>query len=304
MPAARMHADEVPTDASLVGRLIAAQFPQWAGLPIRQFDSAGTTNSLYRLGDDMAVRLPRRPGTDAEIDKEHRWLPQLGPHLPLAIPVPLARGVPGEGYPWPWSVYRWLEGETATTEAIGDSPDTASALAEFVAALHRIDTAGGPAPGKHNYSRGVPLERRDVATRAAIASLEGVVDVDRVTAVWEAALEAPEWHGAPVWIHGDLLPSNMLVEQGRLSAIIDFGSSGVGDPACDVAVAWTLLSPTVRGVFREALAVDDATWARGRGWALSPALIALPYYTETNPAMVRTARHTITAVLEDYGREA
>ena len=300
MAAGRLHADEVETDASLVGRLIASQFPQWSSLDIQPVESAGTSNWLYRLGHDMAVRLPRRPGMEAELEKEHRWLPVFAPLLSLAIPVPLAKGVPGEGYPWPWSVYRWIEGETATTEVIGDSSDAAVALAEFVAALHGIDTAGGPPPGRHNYSRGVPLAQRDASTRAAIASLDGMVDVEGVTAVWEAALEAPEWHDAPVWIHGDLLPSNMLVQAGRLHAIIDFGSAGIGDPACDVAVAWTLLSPRVRGEFREALAVDDGMWARGRGWALSPALIALPYYQHTNPGMARIARHTIAAVLEDF----
>jgi aminoglycoside phosphotransferase (APT) family kinase protein len=299
MPTRKMHADELDIDASLVGRLVAAQFPEWADLPIEPVPSAGTDNALYRLGEDMVVRLPRISWAIAPLAKEQRWLARFAPRLPLAVPVPLAKGMPAEGYPWHWSVYRWLEGERATIEGIADLGRAATNLAQFILALQRIDPTGGPAPGEHNFFRGVPLAKRDAETRAAVASLHGEVDVGAVTAVWEAALRAPEWQRPPVWIHGDLLFGNLLVDHGRLSAVIDFGCLGVGDPACDVTAAWTLFSGEARDVFRAALSVDDATWARARGWALSWALIALPYYVDTNPVIVRDARRTIAEVLAD-----
>jgi aminoglycoside phosphotransferase (APT) family kinase protein len=207
--------------------------------------------------------------------------------------------MPGEGYPWEWSVHRWLEGEAATTEPISDLRWAATELGEFVVALQRIDATGGPPPGEHNSGRGVPLATRDSATRAAIASLPGVIDVGAASAAWESALRAAEWQGPPVWIHGDLQAGNLLVRQGRLSAVIDFGCLGVGDPACDLTVAWTLLAGESRDAFRAALPVDDATWARGRGWALSVGLIALPYYETTNPVLAGIARRAIAEVLAD-----
>jgi aminoglycoside phosphotransferase (APT) family kinase protein len=299
-----MHADEVDTDVALVHRLLGAQFPQWADLPIEPVRSAGTDNAIYRLGDDMAVRLPRIHWATGQVDKEHRWLPRLAPLLPLAIPVPLAKGRPAEGYPWHWSVHRWLEGENATVERIADPGQAATALARFVAALQRIDPAGGPPAGPHNFYRGVPLALRDPHTRAALEALDGVLDTEAATAAWEAALQAPTWHGPPVWIHGDLQSGNLLAVQGRLSAVIDFGGLGVGDPACDLIVAWDLFSAETRDLFRAVLTVDDATWARGRGWALSVALIGLPYYLDTNPVFVRYARHVIDEVLDDHQHSA
>jgi aminoglycoside phosphotransferase (APT) family kinase protein len=302
--AARMHADEVHIDASLVRRLIAAQFPDWADLAITPVVSTGTDNAIYRLGDEMAVRLPRRHSSVGQVDKEHQWLPILAPRLPLAIPVPLAMGMPAEGYPWRWSVYRWLEGENATVGRIADWREAAIALADFVAAMRRIDPTGGPPPGAHNFGRGVPLAMRDVGTRAAIASLDGIIDTSAATAVWEAALEAPAWNGAPVWIHGDLQTGNLLVEQGRLSAVIDFGGLAVGDPACDLMLAWMVLAAESRSVFRAALSVDDAAWARGRGWALSVALIQIPYYRHTNPMLAAGARHAIAEVLAEHKHDS
>jgi aminoglycoside phosphotransferase (APT) family kinase protein len=299
-----MHIDEVDTDVSLVARLLAAQFPQWVTLPIEPVNSAGTDNALYRLGSDMVVRLPRIQGASGQVDKEHRWLPELAPRLPLAIPVPLARGIPGEGYPWHWSVYRWLAGENAANAPIANPGRVAAELAQFIAALQRIDSTGGPLPGPHNSGRGEPLVMRDKATRAAIATLRGTLDAGAAAAVWETALKAPAWGGPPVWIHGDLQPGNLLVHQGRLSAVIDFGCLGVGDPACDLLVAWNLLSAETRQVFRAALAVDDATWARGRGWALSVGLIALPYYRDTNPVLAAISRRAIEETLADYKQGA
>ena len=298
----KMHENEADIDAVLIRRLLTAQFPQWATLPLAPVPSAGTDNALYRLGDVLAVRLPRLEEATGQVDKEHTFLPKLAPHLSLSIPVPLALGRPGEGYPWRWSVYQWLEGENATIEHIADPAQAARALAHFVAALQRIDPTDGPPPGTHNFFRGVPLSMRDDPTRDAIAELSDLLDIRAATEAWERALQAPVWHGPPVWIHGDLQPLNLLVFRGQLSAVIDFGGLGVGDPACDLIVAWNLLTAQTRDVFRAVLEVDDATWERGRGWALSIGLIALPYYQHTNPVLASIARHTIAEVLADHTR--
>jgi aminoglycoside phosphotransferase (APT) family kinase protein len=300
MAAGKMHDDEVDTDPSLVRRLLAAQFPQWASLPIERVRSAGTDNALYRLGDDMVVRLPRIHRAVGQVDKEQLWLPRLAPLLPLAVPVPLAKGMPGEGYLWDWSVCRWLEGENATNEHIADPRQAAIDLAQFIAALQQIDAAGGPPPGPHNSSRGEPLAMRDARTRDAIKTLQDTLDAEAVTAVWDTAVESPAWPGPPLWLHGDLQSGNLLAVGGRISAVIDFGCLGVGDPACDVMAAWLYLSAETRDVFRDVLSVDDATWARGRGWALSVGLIALPYYQNTNPVLAGIARRAIDEALADY----
>lgn len=297
----KMHADELPIDGSLVRRLVAAQLPQWADLPIRPVRSAGSDNAMYRLGDDMVVRLPRRAGRSVDsLDKECEWLPKLAPNLPLAVPVPCAKGMPGEGYPCGWAVFRWLEGETATIERIADARQAATDLAGFLTALQRIDAAGAPAPGEHNFHRGVPLVTRDGAVRAAIAALRGELDVEAVTAAWEAALEAPDWDRPPVWIHGDFADGNLLAAGGRFSGVIDWGGLAASDPACDLMAAWSFLPAEERELFRSTLGVDDATWARGRGWALSVALIALPYYWTTNPVRVAYSWHRIGEVLADH----
>ena len=289
----------------LVRRLLSAQFPQWAALPLERVGSAGTDNAIFRLGADMSVRLPRVDWAVGQVEKEQRWLPRFSGLLPLAIPVPLGAGVPGEAYPWSWSVYSWLEGETPSVEELAHRRDVALALARFVAALGKVDPTGGPAAGSHNFFRGVPLARRDPLVRDAIASLGGeALDLLRVREAWESALRTPGWDGPPVWVHGDIHAGNLLVHGGRLNAVIDFGGLGVGDPACDRIVAWSLLSPENRQAFREALADDDDTWARGRGWALSIALIALPYYQQRNPAVAAAARHTIAQVLADLERSA
>lgn len=294
--APKMHHDEIDSDVDLVRRLLAAQQPRWVDLPIEPVASTGTDNTLYRLGDDMVVRLPLRPSSTMPVDKEHRWLPVLAPHLPLAIPVPLARGEPIDGYPWPWSVYPWFEGQDAT-KARFDRRQASWDLARFVAALHSIDATGGPAPS--SAGRGVPLAERDDDTRHAIIASRDLIDTDAVTAAWEQALWAPAWDRPPAWIHGDIAAGNLLIRNGRLSAVIDWGALGVGDPACDLIVAWELFDAESREVFRAELGVDDATWARSRGWALSTAIIALPYYQDTNPFMAAQARHKLAVVLAE-----
>ena len=296
----KLHADEVATDASLARRLVTAQFPQWADLEVEPVEEDGTDNATYRLGDELSVRLPRGPRRGVgQVDKDLRWLPVLAPLLPLAIPAPIAKGMPAEGYPFEWGIYGWLLGEPASPDRIADPTRAAMDLARFLTALQRVDTTGGPPGGPPHTSRGVAVRTRDAQTREAIAALHGEVDVEAVTEMWEAALRAPDWQGPPLWVHGDLMPGNLLAREGRLSAVIDFSALCVGDPANDVMVAWTFLTSETRGSFRAELGVDDATWARGRGWALSWALIALPYYLHTHPPIVRDARRTIDEVLAD-----
>jgi aminoglycoside phosphotransferase (APT) family kinase protein len=296
MAGRRMHADEQHTDAAMVRRLVAAQFPKWSRLSVRAVRSAGTDNAVYRLGERMLVRLPRIERAVADVAHEQRWLPRLAPLLPVAIPRPRGLGTPAEGYPWPWSVYGWLEGENPTVAAIADAGSRAAELAAVVRALQAARLPGAPPAG-----RGVPLARRDGSTRDAIAALSGMIDTDAATAAWRAALAAPEWTGRPVWVHGDLAPGNLLVANGRLTGVIDWAGAGVGDPACDMMVAWNLLPAPDRALFRDAVGADDATWLRGRGWALSVALIQLPYYRRTNPVLAASARHVIGEVLAEHG---
>lgn len=298
----QMHENEQPIDAGLVRRLLAAQFPEWADLPLRRVASAGTDNALFRLGENMVVRLPRIDWAIAQIERECRWLPKLAPHLPLEIPTPLAMGEPGEGYPWQWSVNTWLAGENATLDRISDSAQMARDLAAFLSALQQIDATGGPPAGTPNVSRGIPLAERDVSARRSLRELEmlNLIDIQPALEAWESALAAPAWDRPPAWFHGDLHAANLLAVDGRLSAVIDFGCLGVGDPAVDLLPAWTLLSASAREVFRAALHVDDATWARGRGWALSFGAGALSYYHETNPYLAGISRYAIDQVLADH----
>ncbi|HEU4423701.1 MAG TPA: aminoglycoside phosphotransferase family protein [Pilimelia sp.] len=301
---------EVHVDAALVRRLLAAQFPQWADLPVVPVDSFGTDNAMYRLGEDKAVRLPRLPRWAPQVDREHHWLPRLAPRLPLAIPLPLAMGSPAEDYPFRWSVYPWLDGANPAIDRVTDPCQAAKDLAEFITALRRIDPTGGPSPETSNAFRGVPLgdSRPSIAVdsrvRPMIAALDGAVDVDALTAVWEAALvAAPAWDGRPVWIHGDLTPGNLLAVDGRLSAVIDFGCMGVGDPACDLMVAWTFLSAESRAVFRAALAVDDTTWARGRGWGLAMTLPSPADFSDADPVRAAGARRLVDEFIVDHQRD-
>lgn len=243
----------------------------------------------------MAVRLPRIHWTAGNGDKDFQWLPRLAPLLPVAIPVPLAKGRPASGYPWDWGVYPWLGGENPEPGRFESSLLTRDVLV-LLDALRRVDLPDGP-----RTRRGAPLERQDEAARAALVALEGTIDTKVATAAWDEALAAPDWSGPPIWIHGDLLPGNLLLEDGRLTGVIDWSLVGTGDPACDLIVAWGLLPADERNVVRVELEVDDATWARGRGWALSIALIALPYYVDTNPVFAAVARHLIREILADHG---
>jgi aminoglycoside phosphotransferase (APT) family kinase protein len=288
----RMHADEADIDVGLVRRLVAGRFPAWAGLPVEPVTSSGTDNAMFRLGDDLAVRLPRIAGAAGNVDLERTWVPRLAPHLPVAVPAPVGVGEPTGEYPFPWTVCPWLPG---TNPTVGDTaPELAHDLAAFVTALRAVDPTGAPKAG-----RGVPLAARDAPTRAAIAASDGLVDTAALAAIWADALRIPPWDGPPAWAHADLSPGNLLVRDGRLTAVIDWGAAGVGDPTVDLIVAWNLLPASARPAFRAALDVDDDTWHRGRGWALSISIIQLPYYQHTNPALADNSRHVLGEILAD-----
>jgi aminoglycoside phosphotransferase (APT) family kinase protein len=254
----------------LVQRLIARQFPQWKDLSIVPVATNGWDNCTFHLGHEMVVRMPSQAIYASQIEKEHQWLPILAPRLPLLIPKPLALGKPGEGYPWHWSIYEWIEGENAASGPVGDLVECARSLGQFLTALHRMDATDGPKAGPDNFYRGGDLRIYDGETRGALSSLN--IDRKVATEIWEMALTS-RWEGPPVWVHGDVSPGNLLVREGRLCAVIDFGQLAVGDPACDLAIAWTFFRGKSREVFRSILSLDENTWARARGWVLWKALI-------------------------------
>jgi aminoglycoside phosphotransferase (APT) family kinase protein len=284
--------------AELAAALVARQFPEWAGLPVVPVAESGWDNRTFRLGDAMTVRLPTAEYYVAAVEKEHTWLPRLAPHLPLPIPTPLALGAPGPGYPWPWSVRKWIDGRPATEERIADLAAFADDLARFLVALWGAEVPGGPAAGAHSFHRGGDLVVYEGETRAALATLGRRVDEVAVSMVWEEALAARAKQ-APVWFHGDVAAGNLLVDDlGRLSAVIDFGTSGVGDPACDLVIGWTLLDGPSREAFRHRTTLDDGAWARAAGWALWKALITLAA-PDAAPADRAGAARTLDRVLAD-----
>ncbi len=290
---------ELNINTSLVRQLIAAQFPEWGNLVVRPVEVDGHDNRTFHLGDEMLVRMPSAECYAQKVLKEQHWLLKLGPLLPMPIPVPLKMGVSADIYPWHWSVYKWLEGENASVESIADLNQFATDLAEFLLALQKIDSSDGPPAGPHNFFRGGSLKVYDDETRQAIAALRGEIDVNAATELWEEALEAT-WHGAPVWIHGDVSAGNLLVKNGSLSAVIDFGGLGVGDPACDLTIAWTFLSKKSRETFRAAINLDAATWSRARGWALWKALITLVEFIHSNPKKAANAKYVIDEVIAEH----
>lgn len=290
----KLHADELDIDDGLVRRLLSEQFPQWAALPLEPVVSSGTVNILYRLGRGMLVRLPRVTRAADDVYREQAWLSRLAPHLPVSVPTLLGAGEPGAGYPCPWSVFDWLDGHNPIPGRVQAPEVLARDLVRFVQALRRIDADGAP-PGY----RGGPLAPLDAGVRAAIAQLLGKIDTAAAAAAWDDALRAPDWALAPVWVHCDLVPGNLLINDDRLTAVIDFAAAGIGDPACDLMPVWGILPAAVRAIVRDDLDVDDATWTRGCGWALAQALIALPYYEHSNPVMAANARHAIHEVLDE-----
>ncbi|MFC9393067.1 aminoglycoside phosphotransferase family protein [Streptomyces sp. NPDC057027] len=285
-------------DTALVERLIAAQFPAWAGLPVREVDSAGTDNAMFRLGDDYAVRLPKADWAAGQAEKEQRWLPHLAPHLTLPVPVPVGQGAPGEGYGQSWSVFVWLDGADAYSAPIADLAHAAVELGRFGVSLRGVDTTGAPVSFRGGSV--TDWEEGSMATALRELGADGTLDAEAAGEAWESVLRLPAWQGAPVWLHGDLLPGNLLTRDGRLHAVIDFGCLGTGDPAVDLMAAWSLLTPDTRPLFREAAEVDDATWARGRGWALCWGIVTEHYYRGKNPVLADVAHRTWTQALPEY----
>jgi aminoglycoside phosphotransferase (APT) family kinase protein len=285
-------------DAELVRRLVGAQFPQWAALPIRIVDPGGWDNRTFRLGETMAARLPSRAAYAPQVLKEQQWLPRLAPTLPLPIPTPLALGAPCAEYPWPWSIYAWLPGERADLAHLPDRRHFAGALAGFLNALQDIDPGGAPPPGTHNAQRGGSLRFYDEETHRAIVLLGSRIDSAAATRVWAAALAAP-YEGPPVWLHGDISLGNLLVERGALSAVIDWGCAAVGDPACDLAIAWSSWGAQATETFKSACSVDPATWQRARGWTLWKALVVLAGLSGAHAAAKQEAGHVLREVLAD-----
>jgi aminoglycoside phosphotransferase (APT) family kinase protein len=290
-------------DEGLVRRLVADQFPRWADLPVRPVPTSGWDNQTFRLGERLSVRLPTAGEYALAVDKEHRWLPRLAPQVPLPIPVPVAYGVPAEGYGFHWSVYEWIDGEPARPGGIGDLSRFADGLAAFLVALRRVDPTGGPQPGLHNWFRGGPLRLYDPQVRRAVDVLDRRIPRDIVTEIWRVALGAA-WDGRSVWFHGDVASGNLLVRDGVLAAVIDFGTCGVGDPACDLAIAWTLLSGPSRETFRARLDVDPGTWARGRAWALWKALIVYAGALRGDRAVAAEAGRVIDEIVTEYATPA
>jgi aminoglycoside phosphotransferase (APT) family kinase protein len=287
-----MHADEVDTDPSLVRRLVLSQFPHWADLAVEPVLPRGTDNANYRLGESLLVRLPRREDNVRPLAKEIEWLPRLAPLLPLPVPQPVASGEPGEGFPFPWAIFTWVEGGNATIDGV-DAAATADAMGAVVGALRRIDASGAP-PG---LRRGT-LAAQDERTRAGLAQLTGRYDTDALLAVWEEAVAAPAFDGPPTWCHCDLDLRNVLFASGKPCGLVDFGSIGAGDPASDDAAAFKLLPPGARAAFWAATGADDASIARARGWTVFQCAMALPYYTpENNPALFFESERWLGEVL-------
>jgi aminoglycoside phosphotransferase (APT) family kinase protein len=288
----KMHEGQVDVDPGLVAGLLAEQFPELAGLAIRRVRSTGTVNALFRLGNDLCARLPLIGKWSQSLIKELEWLPWLAERVSMRIPEPVAIGAPSSGYPFPWAIYRWIEGEPYADEIVDDERAVARALARFVRDLRAVELVEAAPPAGRR-----PLRLLDAETRSAIDRARGLIDGDATLAMWERSLAAPPWDGSPMWIHTDLLRPNLLVDDGSLRAVIDFGDVGVGDPAADVIAAWSVFNAAGRAVFRIDLDVDDDTWARARGYALHQAALIIPYYGETNPAFVTMARRTIDEIL-------
>jgi len=261
-------------NAALVERLIADQFPHWAHLPIRPVELQGWDNRTFRLGGEMLMRLPSAERYAAQAAKEQRWLPELRPHVPLPIPEPVASGQPSSIYPFSWTIMRWLTGEVVGEADPTTQNSIAADLAQFLNALRAAPTADAPGPGPHNFYRGGDLRIYDQEVRHCLAQLGEKVDATAILRLWEKACHS-QWLGPPVWVHGDVAAGNLLLRNQRLGAVIDFGCCGVGDPACDLTIAWTLFDPPSREVFREGIGLDAQTWTRAAGWAVWKALLQI-----------------------------
>lgn len=304
----RIHDDEVFVDVDVVRELVDAHFPAWAGLPISPIASEGTDHNIYRLGSDLAIRWPRRPSAIGQLAREARWLPTLASHLPLAVPEIVAVVNPNDqsiGYPqmWcPWGITRWIDGAPLGAHEADEA--VAADLGHWVQALGTVRATRTPELEPRPGGRGAPLGTRDSQTRTAIDAIGDEFDATILHAIWDDARVAPPWDQPPRWVHGDLYPGNLLIKDGRIAAVIDFGCMGVGDPAVDAMVGWTAFGPDARAIFRRAGGFDDFTWRRGRGWALSWCAVYLPYYrthdTVNIPEGVIVARRALGRIIDDY----
>jgi aminoglycoside phosphotransferase (APT) family kinase protein len=288
----------VPIDAALVRELLKAQLPSWTELPILPIASTGTDNVIFRVGSSLVARFPKVSWAVGQPEREHRWLPFLATQLSLVTPSPLALGKPGSGYPWHWSIHSWTEGESGTRDSLNNA-DAAERLAKFVFAMRAIDPSEGPASGPENSYRGVPLIQRDASVRRALKQLRDEPAIGAAKAIWDDAMGAPQSSSGPAWLHGDLQPSNLIIRNGQLVAVIDFGLMGVGDPACDLMPAWTCFTSASRRTFLSSIGANEQDIRRGRGWALSTALVALAHYRSSDPVMTEVSRSTLLEVSSD-----
>jgi aminoglycoside phosphotransferase (APT) family kinase protein len=296
-----MHDDEVRATAGQVRSLLRDQCPSWAALPVVALadDVEGTDHVLFRVGDELVARMPKIASAVDQVESDARWLPVVAPRLPVSVPVPVFVGEPGAGFPWRWSLVPWIPGETPPRLGC-DDVFLAADLAAFARALHSVAADGGPR--KPPGTRGSALVHADPGVRDALSRLvehDDGFDVAAAEAAWNICLQAPEWDGAPVWIHGDLQPGNLIISNGRLTGVVDFGAFGVGDPAPDLAPAlWTFVGEA-RTAYRKAMDYDEATWLRACGWALGPSLTGIDYYRHTFGRMAEHGRRMVRAVVAE-----
>ncbi|PFM63730.1 acetyltransferase [Bacillus cereus] len=290
-----------PINTELAKRLVQEQFPEWAHLEIKPVKCSGHDNRTFHLGKQMSVRLPSDAAYAPQVEKENRWLPILSKELSLPISAPIAKGNPSAEYPWPWSINKWIEGETVTKENVHNLNEFATDLGTFLVELQSIDASNGPIAGAHNFYRGGLISVYDEEARVAIANNKDVFDETLLKHLWDLALRST-WERTPVWVHGDIAPGNLLIKDGKLCAVIDFGILGVGDPACDAAMAWTFFDKNSRNVFKEVLCMDEETWNRARGWALWKALITYDANRNSNKRMAEESCRVIQVIVDDYER--
>ena len=292
--------DKLEITTTIVTALIAEQFPQFSHLPIRPVANGGNDNRTFRLGSEMSIRLPSGEEYVRQVQKEQTWLPRIATHLPLPIPSPISMGLPSKDYPWNWSIYKWLEGTSANSLELNDAhlEIIAFQLAEFLKEFHQFDADGAPAPGLHNWWRAAHTSVYDAETRELIEKLNGFIDADKAIKLWQRAINS-KWDQAPVWVHGDVASGNLLVKDNKLAAVIDFGCMGIGDPACDLTIAWTFFRGKSREIFKATLRLDEDTWARARGWAMWKALYEISVLVDKSGAALATQRQIIDAVIEE-----